>query len=350
MKLKLNGSEVEAAEGATVLDVCRQQGIDVPTMCWLDGHAHFTSCMICVVKNVKLDRLVPACSAPAADGMELETDTEEVVEARKVALELLLSEHVGDCEGPCERVCPAQIRIPLALRLLVDGKRAEAGRVVIGTQTKAGLHCRDCSGICEKPCRRGQVDEPVSIRDLMLYAAGGLPEKAAEEPREKLFNSVIGRLTEEEKADLLAHAEVSPRAAPVDEKQGYTAEEAAKQADRCLHCDCRKPKSCKLRQCSEEYGAKQSRYKGNGRKPLEIVRQHRQVIYEPGKCIKCGICVKITEKSGEPLGMAFLMRGYDSVVGIPFSEPLDKGLTTTAEECVRCCPTGALAFVDSEEA
>jgi predicted molibdopterin-dependent oxidoreductase YjgC len=350
LKLRINGKDIEAVEGATVLAVCRKEAIEVPTMCYLDGHIHFTSCMLCVVKDLKTGRLIPACSAPVTDGMELETKSEEVVDARRVALELLLSEHVGDCEGPCERVCPAQIRIPVALRLLAEGKRQEAGEVVVGTQTKAGLFCRECNGRCEKPCRRGQVDESVSIRELMLYAADGLPEKLEDQPRPKRFNSVIGRLTDEEKADLLAHAQSGARVAMADREEELTAEEAAREAKRCLHCDCRKPSSCRLRKYSEQYAARQSRYKGSERKPLEIVRQHEQVVYEPGKCIKCGICVKITEGSSEPLGLAFLNRGYDSVVGVPFSEPLSKGLTTTAEECVRCCPTGALAHVNSEEA
>jgi len=261
LKLRINGKAIQVAEGTTVLEACRQEGIEVPTMCYLYGHTHFTSCMVCVVKNVKLDRLIPACSAPVTDGMELETDSEEVMESRRVAVELLLSEHVGDCEGPCERVCPAQIRIPVALRLLADSKRAEAGEVVLSSQTKPGLYCRECNGRCEKPCRRGQIDESVSIRDLMLYAAEGLDEKTEAAPRPKRFNSIIGRLTDEEKAALLEHAQAGPRTVVADKGKGLTAEEAAREAKRCLHCDCCKPVSCRLRKYAEKYSARQSRYK-----------------------------------------------------------------------------------------
>ena len=345
--IRVNGKQVEAPEGVTVLDVCRREGIDIPTMCYLDGHLHFTSCMVCVVKDVLRGRLIPACSAPVTDGMELETDSPEVLEGRSVALELLLSEHVGDCEGPCERVCPAQIRIPAVLRLLADDRREEAGRLFFSSSTKDGLYCLQCDGRCEKPCRRGQIDEPVAIRDLMLYATEGLDRSVRGMSRKKIFNSVIGRLTDEEKALLMQFAEKGPR---MSTGGGVNKEEGVREAKRCLHCDCRKPEGCRLRRYAEQYGAQQSHYKGEERKTLSIVRQHPKVVYESGKCIKCGICVKITEAAGERLGLAFMYRGYDTVVGVPFDGLLSEGLTRTAEECVRSCPTGALAYLKGEGA
>jgi len=341
--ISIDGTSIEVAAGTTVLQACRQQGVDVPTMCYLDGHTHFTSCMVCVVKDVNAGRLIPACSAPVSDGMAVETDSDEVVAARRVAVELLLSEHVGDCEGPCERVCPASIRIPAVIRKLAAGDRVAAGAVYAATSTQPGVPCRECNGRCEKPCRRGQVDAAVSIRLLMLHAAGALPADPPGTPHAKRFNSIIGPISDEEKETVLEQASRDARVEPTDPEGGFTAEEASREAPRCLHCDCRKPESCLLRAYAERYGAKQFRYKAMQRKPLQIAQQHPQVVYEPGKCIKCGICVKITEHSGERLGMAFLCRGYDATVGVPFAEPLDKGLTETAAECVRCCPTGALA-------
>jgi predicted molibdopterin-dependent oxidoreductase YjgC len=319
-------------------------------MCYLDGHTHFTSCMVCVVKDVELGRLIPACSAPVTDGMVIETGGEEVADARRVAVELLLSEHVGDCEGPCERVCPAGIRIPAVIRKLAEGDRAGAGAVYRRTSTQPGVPCIECNGRCEKPCRRGQVDAAVAIRLLMLHAAGALEGELPGAPHPKRFNSIVGRLSDDEKATVLEQAAGHGRVEPADPDAGFSAEEAKREAPRCLHCDCRKPESCQLRACAEAYGAKQSRYKAMERKPLQIMHQHPDVVYEPGKCIKCGICVKITERSGEPLGMAFLCRGYDSTVGVPFGETLDKGLTGAAAECVRSCPTGALAQRSGEEA
>ncbi len=72
-------------------------------------------------------------------------------------------------------------------------------------------------------------------------------------------------------------------------------------------------------------------------------------MYEPGKCIKCGICVRITEKAGEKLGLTFVGRGFDVRVAVPFDDSLEAGLTKTAKECVAACPTGALAMKNGEE-
>jgi predicted molibdopterin-dependent oxidoreductase YjgC len=330
-----------------VIEACRQQGIEIPTMCYLDGHPHFTSCMVCVVKDVKLGRLIPACSAPVTDGMVLETDAEDVNDARRVAVELLLSEHVGDCEGPCERVCPAQIHIPAVLHHIATGDRDGAGKIYRMSQTQPGIPCIECNGRCEKPCRRKSIDDSVSIRLLMIYAAQGVPGQHESSRRPKLFNSIIGPISDEEKETVIAHAEKCGRIEPAD-GDNFDPKEAAREANRCLHCDCRKQVSCRLRKYADLYESKQSRYRPSQRKPIEIICQHPTVIFEPGKCIKCGICVKITEAAKEKFGMAFLCRGYDCTVGVPFGEPLDAGLTSTAEECVACCPTGALAHPEGE--
>jgi NADH dehydrogenase/NADH:ubiquinone oxidoreductase subunit G len=68
------------------------------------------------------------------------------------------------------------------------------------------------------------------------------------------------------------------------------------------------------------------------------------VIFEPGKCILCGICVKLTALAAEPLGLTFVGRGFDVQVAAPFNRTIEEGLQKVAGECVRHCPTGALAF------
>ncbi len=128
--------------------------------------------------------------------------------------------------------------------------------------------------------------------------------------------------------------------------KGFTEPEAIKESSRCFSCDCGKPNSCKLRQYAEEYDAEQRRFKLSTRKKFERVIQHDLVIYEPGKCIKCGICVRITKNAGETFGMTFVNRGIDARVEPPFNEPLSKALKKTAEKCIEACPTGALSWKD----
>ena len=90
ISINLNGKKIEVPSDKTVLDVARAEGLDIPTMCHLQGHDHVPSCMICVVKENNSGRLIPSCTTLVQDGMVIVTNDEEVFEARKTGLELLL--------------------------------------------------------------------------------------------------------------------------------------------------------------------------------------------------------------------------------------------------------------------
>ena len=106
-KLTIDNREVQVADGATILDAAGKLGIDIPTLCFMKGCEPSTSCMVCVVEVEGLASLVPSCATVATEGMKVRSDCDHVREARKAALELLLSDHVGDCLGPCHTICPA---------------------------------------------------------------------------------------------------------------------------------------------------------------------------------------------------------------------------------------------------
>ena len=147
----IDNREVEVADGATVLDAARKLGIEIPTMCFLKGQKPLTSCMVCVVKVAGSEKLIPACGAIAEDGMRIETDNEEVRQARRAALELLLSEHVGDCVGPCQVTCPAQMDIPLMIGQIAAGRLGEA----IATVKRDIALPAVLGRICPAPCEAG---------------------------------------------------------------------------------------------------------------------------------------------------------------------------------------------------
>ena len=108
----INNQEVTINKNSTVLDAAGKLNIHIPTLCHLNGHQPYTACMICVVHEVKSDTLIPACSVMVEQGMHIETDNEKVIQARKNTLDMLLSEHIGDCQAMCQRACPAHMNIP----------------------------------------------------------------------------------------------------------------------------------------------------------------------------------------------------------------------------------------------
>ena len=169
--LKIDNIQVEMPEGSTILEAARKLGIDIPYMCFLEGYEHFTSCMICVVEEKVSNRLLPSCSAPVSEGMVVETKSPEVINARRNALELLLKEHIGDCEGPCRLACPAHIDIPVVLRLIEAGKIEDAALEFKKSVPFPAVLGRICPAPCEKACRRGQHDKPVSIKSLERFAS-----------------------------------------------------------------------------------------------------------------------------------------------------------------------------------
>ena len=109
--LTIDGKPVEAPQGMTVLDAAATVGVHVPTLCHLPGKDPLTSCMVCLVRVNGQAKLSPACATKVTEGMTIESETKEIKRARQTAIELLLSEHAGDCLAPCQLVCPAKMRI-----------------------------------------------------------------------------------------------------------------------------------------------------------------------------------------------------------------------------------------------
>ena len=160
-KVFIDNRQVEVEEGATILEAAAKLGIEIPTMCFMKGFEPSTSCMVCVVKVEGLNKLAPACGYPVKDGMRVETNSEQVVKARRAAVELLLSDHVGDCMGPCQLGCPAGMKIPLMIRQIAAGKLDEAIATVKRDIALPAILGRICPAPCEKVCRRRLYDQPV---------------------------------------------------------------------------------------------------------------------------------------------------------------------------------------------
>jgi NADH dehydrogenase/NADH:ubiquinone oxidoreductase subunit G len=118
INLTIDGKSINVPEDATILDAAQTLGIHIPTLCYLKEIKPLTSCMICVVKVEGRWNLLPACATRVEEGMMVMNDHPEVTKARRTALELLLSDHVGDCMGPCQVACPAGMDIPRMIRYM----------------------------------------------------------------------------------------------------------------------------------------------------------------------------------------------------------------------------------------
>ena len=126
--ITIDGRAVEVEPGDSVLAAARKLAIDIPTLCYLEKCGPLNSCQVCLVKMN--GKLVPSCGTKATPGMVIESETEEVHEARRTALELLFSDHVGDCLSPCHRLCPLQLNIPVMLRHIEAGRMQDATLLV----------------------------------------------------------------------------------------------------------------------------------------------------------------------------------------------------------------------------
>ena len=165
--ITVDGRPVEVQPGESVLTAAQKLAIDIPTLCYLEKCGPLNTCQVCLVKlNGKL---VPSCGTKVAPGMAIESETEEVHEARRTALELLFSDHVGDCLSPCHRLCPLMLNIPLMLRQIEAKRLDDAIATVRQALPLAGVLGRLCHHPCEQGCRRGNWDSPAAIRDMEKF-------------------------------------------------------------------------------------------------------------------------------------------------------------------------------------
>ena len=171
IKLIINGKECVGQKGQTILQIAEANGIFIPTLCHLAKVKNYGACGVCVVEGEKLPKLMRACSTVAADGWVINTESKRVVQARKVALELLMSDHDGDCKGPCHLGCPAHTDVQAYVKQIALGNDREAVRIIKDKIPLPASVGRVCPHPCESDCRRALVEQPLSIAYLKAFAA-----------------------------------------------------------------------------------------------------------------------------------------------------------------------------------
>ncbi|QUH25682.1 molybdopterin-dependent oxidoreductase [Serpentinicella alkaliphila] len=171
VRLNINGKEVIAQNGMTILEAATANNIDIPTLCHDERVEAYGSCGICVVEVDGVPKLLRACATKIESGMIIKTKTERVKKSRKLALELLLSDHAGDCRPPCITACPGNTDCQGYVGLIANGKYEEAVKLIKEQLPLPASIGRVCPHPCESACRRGLLDEPISIAWLKRFVA-----------------------------------------------------------------------------------------------------------------------------------------------------------------------------------
>jgi iron-only hydrogenase group A len=158
MTIDVNGRTVEAHEGETILTALRRAGVDVPTLCHMDGLTPTGACRICAVEVEGQRGLIPSCAYPVQAGMKIQTHSPRAVRARKTIVELLLADHPDDCLY-CVRNNSCQLQ-QLAEEFGVRQRRFEGAKTphidldvsspsIVRDPAKC-IKCGKCVRVCEE--------------------------------------------------------------------------------------------------------------------------------------------------------------------------------------------------------
>jgi formate dehydrogenase major subunit len=171
----------------------------------------------------------------------------------------------------------------------------------------------------------------------------------------EMANVFMGRLSEDELAELFREIEQLPRAPmperPLEERVknfeevelGLPLEEVLHESARCMRCGCANAATCRLRQLATEYGADPLRFAG-ARRGFRRDASHPEIAYEPGKCIFCEACITAATEAGDGLGLAIEGRSFEVSVAVPLGGSLAEAIPTAARRVAAVCPTGAFAL------
>jgi NADP-reducing hydrogenase subunit HndD len=153
--LTIDDKKIEVPEGTTLLEAARLGGIRIPNLCYLENVQAIGACRVCLVEVERAKTLLPSCVTPAAEGMIVHTNSRRAREARRTVVELILSDHAGDCQtcdrnGDCELQALAQ---ELGIREIeFPGQKSDrltdASTPALVRDTAKCILCRRCVTVC----------------------------------------------------------------------------------------------------------------------------------------------------------------------------------------------------------
>lgn len=239
VELFVNGSPVSAAEDATVLQAARAAGVEIPTLCYFEGLNDVGACRVCVVEIEGEERLAAACNTTVRAGMRVLTATERVENARRMALELILSQHNLSCsyctrDGSC-RLQKLLVQYGLIQRdplfdvalenpvpyekSLIKGRRAEWSKEApIQRRTNLCIKCGRCVAACKRLEGIGVWDFVGSGAASNIGVRDGLPrmrDAGCVACGQCVTHCPTGALSERDDIELLLNAIADPEVVTV---------------------------------------------------------------------------------------------------------------------------------------
>ena len=150
VKLTINDQPVTGRPGMTILEAAREHGIDIPTLCYIEGLPPIGACRLCVVEVEGSRTLVGSCHTPIVEGMVVQTHSPKVIAARRVLVELMLASHPDSCLV-CDKANICELR-KIAADLEVGLPRFHARKHYYPTEFENPYLIRDMSKCVQ--CRR----------------------------------------------------------------------------------------------------------------------------------------------------------------------------------------------------
>ena len=323
--LSIDNHEIRVDPSTTILSAAKSLNIHIPVLCFSNSCQSSAGCMVCAVKETESGQMMAACSSLCAQGMKIDTCSAEVLEFRRKALNLILSEHKGACEAPCHIVCPQSLDIPRLMRLILEGKEKID---FVYDQTI----CEECNGKCEKVCNRKKLDTQIKIRDLLFHFGTNIKADKKEKSANK-YNHLFGKLSQDELLELNRNSGCLKKVSDLQEE-----------ALRCLQCACSVKSSCELRDLADEYQAHQMTYKAEKKNEFQKILAGK-IVFQPSKCIRCGRCVSLGKKLNPGKGPVMAYRSQSSMITPPIGMDYEQAFAGFEKEFVEECPTGAIDWI-----
>ncbi|EKO3828408.1 formate dehydrogenase subunit alpha [Vibrio harveyi] len=170
IEIVIDGKYRIVEEGLTLLEAAKVCGVEIPSLCGMNKSNEKVPCDLCVVE-VESGGTKRACELEVYRGLNVVTQSEQLSEHRRKALNRIMTDHYADCEAPCKTACPAGVDIQSYLYHIAQNDHQKAIEVIKRTLPMPLSIGRVCPAFCESECRRSLVDEPIAIRQLKRHAA-----------------------------------------------------------------------------------------------------------------------------------------------------------------------------------